>query len=97
MQNVAPEQVGVMKLLKWGIFLGIPFTGMFPAVGDRQAVVLNWATMSVFQMGLTYAFMSNLGKRIVPDVLPGSHMERFLEVKKVADQKEAEEKEKQAS
>ena len=92
MQNVAPEQMGVMKLLKWGIFLGIPFTGMFPAVGDRQAVVLNWTTMSVFQMGLTYAFMSNLGKRIVPEVLPGSQMERFIEAKKLAA-----EKEKQAS
>lgn len=94
MQNVAPEQVGVMKLLKWGIFLGIPFTGMFPAVRDRQAVVLNWATMSVFQLGLTYAFMSNLGKRIVPEVLPGSHMEKLIEAKR---QKEAEAKEKEAS
>jgi len=97
MQNVAPEQVNVMKLLKWGIFLGIPFTGMFPAVGNRQAVVLNWATMSVFQMGLTYAFMSKLGKRLVPEMLPGSQMERLEEIRVKRALKEAETKENQAS
>lgn len=53
--------------------------------------------MSVFQLGLTYVFMSKLGKRLVPDVLPGSHMERLEEIRLKAAQKEAEAKATQAS
>lgn len=70
-----------MKFFQYGVWLGIPITGTFPAVRLRQAVVLNWATMSVFQLGFTYIFLSKLGRWLVPEVLPGSYMERYKEFK----------------
>ena len=69
-----------MKLMKYAILLGIPFTGMFPAVFFTQGVVLNWATMSVFQLGLNTVLFSSLGKRMIglPEILPGSYKERLV-------------------